>query len=259
MAQQALFFDLMERGNLVLVRLDGAITEDNRLQERMALVQGRKILINLAKVERINSCGVRDWVRWLQQLESQGNSIHLVACSPAVVAQLNMVRNFCGARGHVVSFQAPYYCETCDRELRETYLSSSIGASNEAPPALCVSCGLPMQFDDLEASYFAFLREHGPRPVDPEVQSSMNKFEDVHLATKVAALKEISSGTRIGTPPGVAGHGALSTGNTGERPALGTLPTAQSASPFASTQHSLSRSEKPLATEPQSLPAGVKK
>ena len=255
MPQQDLFFDLMERGNLVLVRLDGAITEDNRLQERMTLVQGRKVLINLAKVERINSCGVRDWVRWLQRLESQGNSIHLVACSPAVVAQLNMVRNFCGARGHVVSFLAPYYCETCDREHRETYLSTNIGSSNEAPPALCVTCGEPMQFDDLEASYFAFLRDHSVRPLDPEVQASMNKFEDVHLATKVAALKEISTGGRLGagTPPGSG-----PTSGTGERPMLGVPSSPHTASAFAGTQPS-TRSDKHGSTEPQSLPASTKK
>lgn len=217
MAQQALFFDLMERGNLVLVSLDGAITEDNRLQDRMTLVRGRKILVNMAKVERINSCGVRDWVRWLQSLEARDNTIHLVACSPAVVAQLNMVRNFCGARGHVVSFQAPYHCETCDREHRETFLSSSLGTSSDAPLALCESCGEPMTFDDMEAIYFAFLRDHGARAVDSEVQAAMNKFEDVHLATKVAALKEISSGTRIGSTP-VSGGSSSPGGAPSERP-----------------------------------------
>jgi len=191
---QALFFDVMERGNLVLVRLDGVINEDNRLQERMAPVLGRKILVHMGKVERINSCGVRDWVLWLQELESQGNSVHLIQCSPVVVSQVNMVRNFCGHRGHVVSFQAPYFCETCDREHREVFLTSALGPQPAAPTALCENCGEPMQFDDLEESYFAFLKEHGNRPVDPEVQTSMNRFDDMHLATKVAALKEISTG-----------------------------------------------------------------
>lgn len=191
---QALFFDVMERGNLVLVRLDGVINEDNRLQERMAPVGGRKILVHMGKVERINSCGVRDWVLFLQGLEAQGNSVHLIQCSPVVISQVNMVRNFCGARGHVVSFQAPYFCETCDREHRETFLTSALGPTPSAPIALCENCGEPMQFDDLEESYFAFLKDHGSRPVDAEVQSSMNRFDDMHLATKVAALKEISAG-----------------------------------------------------------------
>ncbi len=191
---QALFFDMMERGNLVLVRLDGVINEDNRLPERMAPVVGRKILVHMAKVERINSCGVRDWVRWLQSLEAQGNTVHLIQCSPVVISQVNMVRNFCGDRGHVVSFQSPYFCETCDREHREVFLTNALGPQPTAPVALCENCGEPMQFDDLEESYFAFLREHGSRTVDPEVQTSMNRFDDMHLATKVAALKEISTG-----------------------------------------------------------------
>ena len=84
---QALFFDVMERGNLVLVRLDGVINEDNRLQERMAPVVSQKILVHLGKVERINSCGVRDWVLWLHDLEAQGNSVHLIQCSPVVISR----------------------------------------------------------------------------------------------------------------------------------------------------------------------------
>ena len=62
-----------------------------------------------------------------------------------------------------------------------------------------------MIFDDMEASYFAFLRDQGARTTDSEVLAAMNKFEDVHLATKIAALKEISNGTRIGAVPSVPG------------------------------------------------------
>ena len=224
----------------------------------MTLLRGRKILVNMVKVERINSCGVRDWVRWLQSLESRDNTIHLVACSPAVVAQLNMVRNFCGARGHVVSFQAPYYCETCDREHRETFLSSSLGTTSDAPLALCESCGEPMTFDDMEASYFAFLRDHGSRTVDPEVQAAMNKFEDVHLATKVAALKEISSGTRIGATP-VSGGGSAAGGAPSERPLTGANANSSGAS-FASMRSGAPnrQPERPLAAD-EATGVGLKK
>jgi anti-anti-sigma regulatory factor len=204
---QDLFFDLADQGSIVLARLEGVITEDNGLQDRLAEIHHRKVLLNLAKVERINSCGVRDWIRWVQDLERRGNSIHLVQCSPAVIAQINMVRNFCGALGHVISFQAPYLCETCDEEREETFLSASI-SGKEAPPALCQTCGEQMEFDDLPDSYFAFLREHGTRATDADVHGAMNKFEDAHLATKIAALKELTTARGLGTPgPSTPGTG----------------------------------------------------
>ena len=39
----------------------------------------------------------------------------LSECSPAIVAQINLVNNFTGT-GVVKSFYAPYFCPQCDRE-----------------------------------------------------------------------------------------------------------------------------------------------
>src|SRR5690349_24154934 len=46
----------------------------------------------------IYSCSVRDWVNWLSKLESNGTRSVLVECSPAIVAQINLVNNFTGDR-----------------------------------------------------------------------------------------------------------------------------------------------------------------
>ena len=202
MQTYSLFFDAVEQGDLVFVRLDGIIDEGNGLAGRLAELSGRKILLNMAKVERINSCGVRDWVRWIEALEGNQNGIFLVQCNPVVVAQINMVRNFCGARAHVVSFQAPYFCSHCQKEHRETVVTSTVGAAARPPEAVCETCGEVMEFDDLPESYFSFTRDHGQRPMDPDVHRSMNKFEDAQLATKVAALKQIFQSTTPGTMPG---------------------------------------------------------
>ena len=69
MTPTALHFEATQHEGLFLVRLEGTINEDNRLQELLTDVSGRGVVFHLGKLERITSSGVRDWVRWLEDLE----------------------------------------------------------------------------------------------------------------------------------------------------------------------------------------------
>jgi len=158
-----------------MAALTGVINEDNALDERLTATRGKGVLIDLANIERINSCGVRDWIRFAQRLEAAGNALYLLRCSPVVVAQLNMVRNFCGEKGQVVSFQAPYFCPNCDEERTETFPATNVGAGT-SPDAICPVCKSQMEFDDLPDLYFAFAKIHGSKTVPPEIQSAMENF-----------------------------------------------------------------------------------
>ena len=73
----------------------------------LSQIQGRLLLIDMAEIERINSCGVRDWVNWNNQIQALGIAVILLRCSPVVVAQANMVTNF-AADAFIHSFYAPY-------------------------------------------------------------------------------------------------------------------------------------------------------
>jgi anti-anti-sigma regulatory factor len=203
-SSQSLFHDLIEQDPYIFVRFDGVIDEDNGLAEQLPEAQGKTILVDLARVSRINSCGVRDWVRWARALESRGNQLYLVGCCPAVVAQLNMVQNFCGDRGRVISFQAPYFCGSCDRDHREQLAAAGMLPDDSPPELVCELCGEPLEFDDLPTSYLAFLRDHNG-PLDPKVAQALSRFQESDLAKKVAALKEISSGIRSGAPTTATG------------------------------------------------------
>lgn len=174
-AGPALVFEAAEQGSVVMAQLAGVINEDNLLEERLTATKGKGVLIDLANVERINSCGVRDWIRFAQRLEAAGNNLYLLRCSPVVVAQLNMVRNFCGEKGQVVSFQAPYFCPNCDEERTETFPATEV-AVGTSPDAVCPTCKGPMEFDDLPDLYFAFAKLHGSRAVPPEIQTAVQNF-----------------------------------------------------------------------------------
>ncbi|MFT7621404.1 MAG: anti-anti-sigma regulatory factor [Myxococcota bacterium] len=142
------------------LRLSGVIDEDNELLGLLDRITGSRLFVDLIDVERINSCGVRDWVNWLDAVTHDRKDTVLLDCSPAIVAQLNLVENF-AARAAVLSVTAPWYCETCDLERTSVLRVAELQASaHPRPDALrCEACAGAMAFDDIEDSYFAFLRE----------------------------------------------------------------------------------------------------
>ncbi len=145
------------RDDVSYVKLAGVIDEDNELPGLVEKIPAGTAVIDLAEIERINSCGVRDWVNWLGRLEGQRTRIVLVSCSPAIVAQINLVNNFTGA-GSVKSFYVPYFCPECDQEKLLLAETTEMGpAPHEPPICRCDECDRVMDFDDLADSYFAFL------------------------------------------------------------------------------------------------------
>lgn len=146
------------RSGARLIKLAGVLDEHNRLGDLMEKVGAGTALINLSGVERINSIGARDWVRWLSSIEARGIKPVLIACSPAVVEHLNRTKNFAG-NAIVKSFQIPYHCATCDLEkLLLVYVADMSESPNAAPVCTCDGCGGEMTPTVDLGSYFTFLR-----------------------------------------------------------------------------------------------------
>jgi len=137
----------------------------------------------------------------------------LVECSPAIVAQINLVNNFTG-QGVVKSFYAPYFCPNCDLEkvlLVETRDLYSI-TPFKAPSCRCDECDGPMDFDDMEESYFAFLGNAKKIVTDARVDSVINEFTPTDGERKV----------RPRTNPG-----ASKPGGGGSLPSIPSLPNVR--------------------------------
>src|SRR5262245_57359552 len=145
------------RDDISYVKLTGVIDEDNELGDLVDKIPPGTAVIDLGEIERINSCGVRDWVNWLGKLENNTTKTVLVECSPAIVAQINLVNNFTGT-GVVKSFYVPYFCPECDEEKVLLVEAADMGPPPHEPPTCrCDECDLVMDFDDMPDSYFAFL------------------------------------------------------------------------------------------------------
>ena len=143
----------------LVVQLKGEINENADLTDLGRQLHG-EVMLNLEGVTRINSCGVREWVNLMRDLDGV-DSLVFDRCSSAVVAQLNAIYNFRGS-ARVKSFYAPYVCETChvdEYKLLEVSDHFAESAGMRVPAFQCPRCGGGMMFDELPERYLAFLNE----------------------------------------------------------------------------------------------------
>ncbi len=167
---------VQHRGDVSYVKLGGVIDEDNELADLVDKIPSGTAVIDLGEIERINSCGVRDWVNWLSKLETNGTRSVLVECSPAIVAQINLVNNFTGS-GVVKSFYVPYFCPECDEEKVLLVEASDMGPPPHEPPTCrCDECDLVMDFDDMPDSYFAFLSNQKKLAEPDKINGAMREL-----------------------------------------------------------------------------------
>jgi anti-anti-sigma regulatory factor len=239
---------VQHRGDVSYVKLGGVIDEDNALGELVEKIPNGTAVIDLGEIERINSCGVRDWVNWLSKLETNGTRSVLVECSPAIVAQINLVNNFTGS-GVVKSFYVPYFCPECDEEKVLLVEAGDMGPPPHEPPTCrCDECDLVMDFDDMPDSYFAFLSNQKKLVEPDKVNGAVKDFGGRGGAEGAPSGKHKlrSRASQPNIAPGA---------NTGV-PSLPSLPSAQRNSTGPMRTPSSGPQQAPLRSSGSKPPAG---
>jgi anti-anti-sigma regulatory factor len=240
------------RDDVTFVKVSGVIDEDNELTDLVDKIPGGTSVIDLGEVERINSCGVRDWVNWLGKIEANKTDVILVECSPAIVAQINLVNNFTG-NGVVKSFYVPYFCPECDEEKVLLCEAADMGPPPHEPPTCrCDECDLVMDFDDMPDSYFAFLSNQKKIAQAERINKVLSEFnpadgEKSKIRSRVGNSSSLSGGgssmsslpsvpslpsisrsglSSPGSSPGLSRSGQTGSfgTNPGSRPSFGTNP-----------------------------------
>jgi anti-anti-sigma regulatory factor len=137
----------------------GCIDEDFNF-EQLTQEKLAKYLIDFNQVEMINSCGIREWILFLEKLGKESQIIY-VNCPQFIVQQINMVEGFLNKNSAVHTFFGPYYCEECDNEKKVLIKTAEMIKQNElkAPAIKCDSCENNMEFDAHEKQYFSFLQK----------------------------------------------------------------------------------------------------
>ena len=145
-----------EKGNVLVLKLAGSIDETVNFDQVLGPVQG-EVHVNTKEVVRINSVGVKNWIKYFQQTSARGVKIHFVECSTAVVEQTNLISNFTTS-GDVDSIYVPFACTSCNAELIALFRTVDLDRTDFKLPTLkCSKCGGTAVFDDIQEEYFAFL------------------------------------------------------------------------------------------------------
>ncbi|MCD6498188.1 MAG: STAS domain-containing protein [Deltaproteobacteria bacterium] len=244
---------IQQRDDVTYLKLSGVIDEDNELFDILDSVGPGSAVINLSEIERINSCGVRDWVNWLNKLEKKGSKVVLVECSPAIVAQINLVNNFTG-NGIVKSFYAPYFCPACDLEKVLLVDMDDVAGMDEpkAPICRCDECDGVMDFDDMEESYFAFVSTAHKGAVDAHVTKVVSELaEDDGSGGGRVKTRKSSSFSSVGSSRSRTGS-QVSSVSLPSLPSVPSLPSLPSLSSIEQSRPGHGGNSAPMAPAPRS-------
>lgn len=152
--------ELVNDGTVDLLKLEGHIDEDANL-ESIPKGNAQELEINFQKVVTINSCGIREWIKWLKTVPTTTKIIY-VNCPKIIVDQVNMVAGFVPENGKVKSFYVPYYSEASDLEKMVLFSEGKEFSGSEINPPESIKdeeTGEELEIDVIESKYFKFLKE----------------------------------------------------------------------------------------------------
>ena len=145
-----------KQGETLILYFSGDILEDVDFPALVGTTAPHTVL-NCKEVVRINSLGVKRWIQYFEPLKEAGTHLRFVECSPAIVEQINMIRNFiCG--GTVESIYVPFVCPQCKKSVVSLFQVNELRQSGlKLPDVKCQSCPVAAVFDDLIDEYFQFM------------------------------------------------------------------------------------------------------
>lgn len=142
----------------LIVELNGTIEENVNFDELIGPFKG-ELTVKCRGITRINSVGVKTWMRYFQNLKMQGKNFRFIDCPQPVIEQLNMISNFaCG--GEVVSVLLPFSCLKCQNEFVANIQTQELkSAGLQVPAVKCEKEACAARFDDDPEEYLYFLEE----------------------------------------------------------------------------------------------------
>lgn len=149
---------LKKADNQLHVQISGAIDEEINLSPDL-LKGASSLVFDFSEVTSINSCGIREWIRWLSP---HGTSqVVYRKCPKIIVDQINMVDGFLPHSGKVESFYVPYYSDETgeEKQILFTHGKEFDDANINYPANVMDSKNQPMELDVIESKYFRFLQK----------------------------------------------------------------------------------------------------
>lgn len=147
-----------KEGEKLNVVMGGSIDEDADFTQ-LSLGGVAKIEIQMANLKSINSCGIREWIKWMSTAPTA--NIVFSECPKVIVDQINMVDGFLPTNAKVQSFFVPYYNDDSGSEKNVLFRLGTEFTENSVNPPTNVQDdeGNPMEMDVIESKYFKFIKK----------------------------------------------------------------------------------------------------
>lgn len=152
--------DKQQDGAQLVLSFNGQIDEDASFAEADLSGAG-EVILDLEGIVAINSCGIREWIKWIRTAPETSQIVYK-KCPKIIVDQINMVAGFLPENGKVESFFVPYYCDESGAEKMVLFTEGQeFGGGGVNPPekVTCDESGEEMEMDVIEAKYFKFLNK----------------------------------------------------------------------------------------------------
>jgi len=148
---------IQKSADVMRVKIAGVIDEDFIFSQH-PINEGKTLDFDLSEVKGINSCGIREWIKWMETVKEA--KINLQHCPKVIVDQMNMVQGFLPANGQVQSFFVPFYNEDSGEEKMVEFVSGKEFTDQGlvSMPKVQDSAGQDMEVDVIESKYFKFLK-----------------------------------------------------------------------------------------------------
>jgi hypothetical protein len=138
--------------------LSGAIDENAPLEKifaDLAAAAPARMTVFMQGINRVNSIGVRNWVREITDF-TRNRPVRIEGLSYPLAMQANSVANLMGS-AEIASCMAPYFCSLCEANRMVLVTRADCDASAAPPAKACADCGSAMEFDEVD-EYVYFLR-----------------------------------------------------------------------------------------------------
>ncbi|MEK6624565.1 MAG: hypothetical protein AABY86_06340 [Bdellovibrionota bacterium] len=147
--------DLSKKDRELYVKISGPIDEDF-VYDEILKSPANKYILDLEDVTVLNSCGIREWIKFLSAL---GTACQVVYrnCPQMVIYQMGMVKGILCSNATIETFFAPYFDEEADKEVKILLTLDEV--KHGKAPSKKGEHGQELEFDALEESYFRFLSQ----------------------------------------------------------------------------------------------------
>lgn len=149
-----------QEGDTLIFVFEGSIDED-AVFAGLDAVGAKSVMLDLDSVSSINSCGIREWIKWIKTIPGE-SEITYKRCPKVIVDQINMVAGFLPDNATVESFYVPYFSEDSGNERMVLFQKGKEFTDDgvDAPEEMTdEESGEEMEMDVIESKYFKFLKK----------------------------------------------------------------------------------------------------